>query len=197
MPTTELILIRHGESVWNVEGRWQGQADPPLSERGRSQARDAVWRIAALEAEALYSSNLRRAHETALILGRRIGLEPRVEPRLREFNVGVWSGLTKPEIERRWPGQYARFSFRELDFRPGGGESPRELMARVHEALDEIAHRHAGQRVLLVSHGGVAKSLSGSGLENLGALHLRRGEAGRWKPADSEAPIGSVRQEVL
>jgi broad specificity phosphatase PhoE len=197
MPTTELILIRHGESVWNVEGRWQGQADPPLSERGRSQARDAVWRIAALEAEALYSSNLRRAHETALILGRRIGLEPRVEPRLREFNVGVWSGLTKPEIEQRWPGQYARFSFRELDFRPGGGESPRELMARVHEALDEIAHRHAGQRVLLVSHGGVAKSLSGSGLENLGALHLRRGEAGRWKPADSEAPIGSVRQEVL
>jgi broad specificity phosphatase PhoE len=197
MPTTELILIRHGESVWNVEGRWQGQADPPLSERGRSQARDAVQRIAGLEPEALYSSTLRRAHETALILGRGIDLEPRVEPRLREFNVGVWSGLTKPEIEQRWPGQYARFSFRELDFRPGGGESPRELMARVHQALDEIAHRHAGQRVLLVSHGGVAKSLSGSGLENLGALHLRRGEAGRWKPADSEAPIGSVRQEVL
>jgi len=197
MTAMQLILIRHGESVWNVEGRWQGQADPPLSERGRSQARDAVWRIAALEAEALYSSNLRRAHETALILGRRIGLEPRVELRLREFNVGVWSGLTKPEIEQRWPGQYARFSFRELDFRPGGGESPRELMARVHEALDEIAHRHAGQRVLLVSHGGVAKSLSGSGLENLGALHLRRGEAGRWEPADGEAPIGSVRQEVL
>jgi broad specificity phosphatase PhoE len=197
MPTTELILIRHGESVWNVEGRWQGQADPPLSERGRSQARDAVQRIAGLEPEALYSSTLRRAHETALILGRGIDLEPRVEPRLREFNVGVWSGLTKPEIEQRWPGQYARFSFRELDFRPGGGESPRELMARVHQALDEIAHRHAGQRVLLVSHGGVAKSLSGSGLENLGALHLRRGEAGRWEPADGAAPSESVRQEVL
>ena len=197
MPTTELILIRHGESQWNLEGRWQGQADPPLTERGRSQARDAVWRIACMEAVALYSSSLRRAHETARILGRRIGLEPQVEPRLREFNVGVWSGLTKPEIEQRWPGQYARFSFRELDFRPGGGESPRELMARVHEALDEIAGRHAGLRVLLVSHGGVAKSLSGSGLDNLGALHLRRAEAGRWAPANDTSPIESARQEAL
>jgi broad specificity phosphatase PhoE len=197
MPTTELILIRHGESQWNVEGRWQGQADPPLSERGRRQARDAIERIASLEPAALYSSNLCRAHETALILGRRIGLEPRIEPRLQEFNVGVWSGLTKPEIERRWPGQYARFSFRELDFRPGGGESPRELMARVHEALDEIADRHAGLRVLLISHGGVAKSLSGSGLENLGALPLRRGEAGCWEPANGATPVGSDRQEAL
>ena len=197
MPTTELILIRHGESQWNVEGRWQGQADPPLSERGRTQARDAVERIAGLEPAALYTSNLCRAHETALILGRRIGLEPRIEPRLREFHVGVWSGLTKPEIERRWPGQYARFSFRELDFRPGGGESPRELMARVQAALDEIASRHSGLRVVMVSHGGVAKSLSGSGLVNLGALHLRRGESGRWEPANGATPIASVRQEAL
>jgi len=197
MPTTELILIRHGESQWNVEGRWQGQADPPLSERGRTQARDAVERIAGLEPAALYTSNLCRAHETALILGRRIGLEPRIEPRLREFHVGVWSGLTKPEIERRWPGQYARFSFRELDFRPGGGESPRELMARVQAALDEIASRHSGLRVVMVSHGGVAKSLSGSGLVNLGALHLRRGESGRWEPAHDATPIAWVRQEVL
>jgi broad specificity phosphatase PhoE len=197
MPDTELILIRHAESQWNLERRWQGQADPPLSERGRDQVRAAVSRIAELQPAALYTSDLRRAQQTALILGRRIGLEPQLEPRLREFNVGVWSGLTKPEIERRWPGQQARFSFRELDFRPGGGESPRELMARVHEALDEIAGRHPGQRVALVSHGGVAKSLSGSGLENLGALHLRRGEAGRWAPAHHATPIACVRQEVL
>lgn len=174
---TELVLLRHAESTWNAEGRWQGQADPPLCERGRAQVEAAAPGLANGGFAGLYTSDLRRASETAAILGGALGLVPRPDPRLREFHVGLWSGLTHAEIEARWPGQYARFRIRELDFRPGGGETPQELQQRVEAAFDDIAARHPDARVLVVSHGGVARSL-GAPLENLGQLPLRRGQAG-------------------
>ena len=179
---TELVLLRHAETTWNAAGRWQGQADPPLSDRGRAQVDAVAPELANAGFAGLYTSDLRRAHETADILGRALGLEPRPDTRLREFHVGLWSGLTHPEIEAGWPGQYARFRIRELDFRPGGGESPEELMHRVHAVFDDIARAHPEQRVLVVSHGGVARSLAGAALENRGTLPLRRGAAG-WGPA--------------
>jgi broad specificity phosphatase PhoE len=183
MAATEIVLIRHGESEWNARGLWQGQADPPLSPRGRAEVPRAAERVVDLAPAALYTSDLRRAFQTAEILGRTLGLEPRSDSRLREFHVGAWAGLTVAEIEKRWPGHYGRFRAREPDFRPGGGESSRELLARVLAALDEIGARHAGERVVIVSHGGVARSLvPGTSLENLQALPLRRFADGAWRP---------------
>ena len=190
MSGTEVILIRHGESVWNAERRWQGQADPPLSERGRAQAHDAAAAIAALRPQVLYASDLVRAFETATILGRELGLEPNAEPRLREFHVGEWSGLTVAEIDARWPGEYARFRSREPDLRPGGGESPRELMGRILAALGDIAARHPGERVAAVSHGGVARSLTSASLDNLGFVRLRHAGDRAWHPLDEASGGG-------
>ena len=178
----EIVLVRHGESEWNARGLWQGQADPPLSPRGRHQAEHAAGRFALLAPAALYTSDLARARQTAEILGRALALEPRPERRLREFHVGVWAGLSVAEIEAGWPGQYARFRAREPDVRPGGGESPRELLARVRAALDAIAARHPGETVIAVSHGGVARSLARASLEHLDALRLRRAPDGGWSP---------------
>lgn len=192
MSGTELILIRHGESVWNAERRWQGQADPPLSERGRAQARAAGAAIAALGPQQLYASDLVRAFETATILGQELGLEPSAEPRLREFHVGEWSGLTMAEIDTRWPGEYARFRNREPDLRPGGGESPRELMQRVLAALGDIAARHPGERVAVVSHGGVARSLTSVVLENLGFVRLGHAGGDAWRALDEESGSGPL-----
>jgi probable phosphoglycerate mutase len=179
---TELVLLRHAETTWNAAGRWQGQADPPLSERGRAQVQAAAPELANGGFAGLYTSDLRRASETAAMLGRALGLIPQPDPRLREFHVGLWSGLTHAQIEAGWPGQYARFRMRELDFRPGGGEAPEELVERIEAAFDDIAGRHPDGRVLVVSHGGVARSLAGASLENLEPLSLRRGASG-WMPA--------------
>jgi broad specificity phosphatase PhoE len=183
MSGVELILIRHGESEWNVRGLWQGQADPPLTDRGRSQARAAVEAVSALEPVALYASDLVRAWETAEIVGRGLALEPQPEPRVREFHVGEWSGCTKAEIDTRWPGDYERFRNRELDFAPGGGETPRALMQRVDAALRDIAASHAAARatrVAVVTHGGVVRSLCGVVPGNAELVRVRPGGEGTW-----------------
>ncbi|UCE85487.1 MAG: histidine phosphatase family protein, partial [Deltaproteobacteria bacterium] len=106
----DALLIRHGQSTWNAAGRWQGQGDPPLSDAGRRQARALAGALAAARArfDALLSSDLARARETAAILGEALSLEPEIEPRLRERNVGSWSGRTRREIERSWPEELAR-----------------------------------------------------------------------------------------
>src|SRR5438876_6792690 len=102
---TTLILARHGETDWNRDGRCQGHADPPLNERGREQALELAELLADEPIEAVYSSDLRRAHETARIVADRKGLDVIVDPQLRERDVGHWSGLTAAEIEERFPDQ--------------------------------------------------------------------------------------------
>ncbi len=99
-PVTELLLARHGETDWNRERRWQGHADPPLNELGRAQARRLAEALAGEQLEAIYASDLRRAHETAEIVGARLGLPVTSDPDLREIDVGSWSGLT-PRGARR------------------------------------------------------------------------------------------------
>ena len=98
-----LILARHGETDWNRDGIWQGHGDPPLNELGRRQAAELAERMADVEIEALYSSDLRRAYETAEIVGRAKGVEITADPDLREMDVGSWSGLTTEEIATRFP----------------------------------------------------------------------------------------------
>lgn len=167
-----LWFVRHGQSTWNAEGRWQGQGDPPLSALGRAQAERVADELAAAGIARLVASDLARARETAEILGARLGLAPLFDPALREHDVGAWSGLTHAEIEGRWPGELARFLAGDLALRPGGGESRLALRARVRSAVARLAASAPGA-VALVSHLGVLHALApGSHVETGACLRL-------------------------
>jgi glucosyl-3-phosphoglycerate phosphatase len=155
-----LLCIRHAESTMNAAGLWQGQADPPLSPKGRIQARRLADELVGAGLVALVSSDLARARETAEILGATLGLAVERWPELREMDVGAWSGLSHEEIARCWPEDYARFGGGCPDVRPGGGESRRELHARVTRALTEAAARWPGERVAVVTHRGALRALA-------------------------------------
>ena len=155
MPT-RLVLVRHGETDWNRDNRFQGHADPPLNETGRAQARALATEFRREAFAALYTSPLRRAAETAAIIGYELGLEPRPDDALKEVDVGSWSGLTRAEVERRYATGYARW----LEFGHGwdDGETYDELGARVVTGLARIAERHDGGDVLAITHGGPIRS---------------------------------------
>lgn len=159
MRSTEILLIRHGESTWNAEGRWQGQGDPPLSARGRAQAEALADTFATHGIEILISSDLLRAQQTAQILAARTGLEVLLEPRFRELAVGCWTGCVHDEIRARFPEDFARFFEGDADLRPGGGETFREMQRRVVEALQAVRAAHAMRRVAIVTHRGVIRAL--------------------------------------
>lgn len=157
--STRVILIRHGETEWNREGRMQGHLDSPLTEQGRKQAEEVAERLADLPIKAIYSSDLGRAVKTAQALARRIGLSILPEPRVRERNLGVFQGLTEPEVTERYPDEWQRFLTRDPDYRMPGGESSRDRVVRSAPVLDELGERHAGEVVVLVTHGGILDGL--------------------------------------
>jgi broad specificity phosphatase PhoE len=169
---TTLILLRHGETEWNLSGRWQGQAaDTPLTELGRAQAGIVAGRLRSYPISAIYSSDLLRALETAEIVGQALDLAPIAEPALRESDIGAWTGLNWDEITARFPDQVAAM-FAGEEVRRGGGESYGELQARLAAAAEGIAARHPGQTVLLVSHGAALRSLVAHVLDaSLAQLH--------------------------
>jgi probable phosphoglycerate mutase len=152
-------LIRHAESTWNAAGRWQGQQDPPLSERGRRQAAELARELAGEGVESLITSDLARAFETASILGRELGLRPRPEPALRELDAGAWSGLPRSEIARRDAETLARFDSGDVHVPAGGGENRRDVALRARRALLAIGRENTGRRLAVVTHGGVIRSL--------------------------------------
>jgi broad specificity phosphatase PhoE len=149
---TTILLARHGETNWNRDGRFQGHADPPLNRRGRAQAVDLARALAAEQLAAVYSSPLRRALETAEVVAASHGLEPIPVDGLREVDVGSWSGLTRGEVEERFPEQFSRW----LEFDQGweDGETYEEMGTRAVAALLELAAAHEHERVLAVTHGG-------------------------------------------
>ncbi|HYE06323.1 MAG TPA: histidine phosphatase family protein [Planctomycetota bacterium] len=152
---TELWLIRHGESAGNAGGIFQGQHEYPLSPRGREQAAAVAKRLAATSFAALYCSDLDRAEDTAAAIAGAVRLKPVVEPRLREIDTGTWSGLTAPQIQARFPDEWASWmAKRDPAHRRGGGESYVDVEARMLAVIGEIAERHVGGRVLIVAHGG-------------------------------------------
>ena len=153
------LLIRHAESAWNAEGRWQGQADPPLSPLGREQARAVARELAEAKLDVLLASDLSRALETARQVGEPHGLVPTPDPRLRELDVGRWSGLRREEIEALDADTLERFAAGDPDARPEGGETRREIRQRVRAAMAEIAASFAGRRVGVVTHLGVIRAL--------------------------------------
>lgn len=148
----QLILIRHGQTQWNREGRWQGQSDPPLNTLGRRQARRAALELRGARPDHLYSSDLRRALETAHIIGADLGLAVIPDARLREINLGRWQGMLSPDIEAQYPDDFQGWHTSPLTMRPPDGEDLHTLAARVLEAVSEIALRHPGQRVGIVAH---------------------------------------------
>ncbi len=184
-----MLLVRHGQSTWNAAGRWQGQADPPLSDLGRLQAELAAGALSGVVGGALtavWTSDLRRAAETARIIAAELGLGDVVlDPGLRERAAGEWSGLTRHEIEERYPGylepRAGRSGFAPSDRkRPPGWEHDQQLRARAVATLARIAERATGD-VLVVTHGGLIYTLETS----LGEPFARLANAeGRWVVAD-------------
>ena len=161
MSETALLLIRHAESSWNAAGRWQGHGDPPLSDRGRAQANALARELARETIDVLVSSDLRRAAETAAILGEARGLRPELNPRLRELDLGDWEGLTRDQIERTAGNVLRRFDAGDLDVRPGGGENLREIEQRAFSIVAELVDAHPGRRLAIVTHLGVIRALLG------------------------------------
>ena len=151
---TRLLLIRHGETDWNVEGRYQGQADPPLNERGLAQARALAERLKreGIRPAAIYSSPLRRAWQTAQIIAEAVGAPLFAEPRLKEICLGEWEGVLTPEIMRRWPETFRDWEERPWETRPPGGETIAEVQKRVYAAVDDILARHPNDTVAIVAH---------------------------------------------
>lgn len=150
-----ILLVRHGQSTWNADGRWQGQADPPLSAIGEQQARSAAHHLPPVD--VVVSSDLERARRTAELIAAASGLEVGATyPGLRERDVGEWTGLTRAEIERRWPQAFPG-GLAQLD--PPGGEPLPALLARTVATLHRIAAGWPGRDVLGVTHGGVVRNL--------------------------------------
>ncbi len=156
---TEIWLVRHGETPWNVEGRVQGWEDIPLNAHGVRQAQALGNHLARLaetgsHIDAVYTSDLQRAHHTARIVGQAIGIEPVVEPGMRERNFGVLQGLIYNMMDTHQPEAAKVWRSRDPDGDLPQGETLRTFHTRVVKALDDLAALHPQQRVIVVSHGG-------------------------------------------
>ncbi len=170
---TRLLLVRHGRSELNAEGRVQGWLDPLLDEVGRAQSRAVAGRLRREEPAALYSSTLLRARETAEIIGAELGLPVLLDERLIERGMGDIAGMTGSEIEAQFPELTREWQQSTRMIAPPGGESVELFDRRVREVLGEIVERHAGESVVVVTHGGVLAVYMG---QLLGV------ETGRWAP---------------
>lgn len=155
MTSTSLLLIRHGETAWNAEHRIQGHLDIPLSATGIRQAASLGQRLAAETVTAIYSSELARAWLTAVPFAGRLGLDIVPDSRLRERSFGVFEGLTADEIAARHPEGFRLWRMRDPAWAMDEGESGQQLIDRVLSALHDIASRHHGETVAVVTHGGV------------------------------------------
>jgi glucosyl-3-phosphoglycerate phosphatase len=213
MSADRLIVWRHGRTEWNLDGRVQGQADVPLDETGRQQARDAATRLAALNPARIVSSDLARAASTAAELSRLTGIEVEYDAALREIHVGEWAGLTMDVIAEKYPQVAEIIAAGELglrDVRRGTtGETLTEVATRFASALDRVvAAGVEGDTVVAVAHGlaarvGISRWLGLpfdqwgilGGLSNCAWTSLRFGRNGRWRIEEWNA--GSLPEPVL
>ncbi|HET6657212.1 MAG TPA: histidine phosphatase family protein [Gaiellaceae bacterium] len=184
---TTVYLARHGESDWNVEQRWQGHADRPLTDRGREQARLLAERLADVKLDAVYASDLRRAWETAEAVAAPRGLDVRKLHELREVDVGSWSGHTRDECEERFPEAFARWQGGGTGWEDG--ESYEEMGERIVEVIQAIAADHPDGAVLVVSHGGPIRAVHAHALGVDIATHRRTG------PVEPNARLSAVSVE--
>lgn len=154
MKKTEVILIRHGETVANAQEIIQGQTDTMLNETGERQAERIAERLRDLPFDALYASDLSRAMRTAEAIARPHGCPVIPCPELREWSLGAWEGKTISEVTAQYPGEFEGFVRDSLDMVVTGGESRHALQRRVSDILDALAQRHPGGRIVVVTHGG-------------------------------------------
>ncbi len=152
---TRILAIRHGETAWNVDARIQGHLNIPLNDTGHWQAERLGQALAGEEIAAIYASDLSRAHETALYVGRATGVPVVAELGLRERGFGDFEGRTFAEIEVALPDQAERWRKRDPAFAPNGGESLLQVQERVLATVDRLAKQHPGELIVMVGHGGV------------------------------------------
>jgi broad specificity phosphatase PhoE len=156
---TEFFLVRHGQTDWNVDERWQGHSDIPLNAAGLEQAHQLAEKLAGQHFEALYSSDLQRAVKTAEIIGTSLGLAFQTDPRLREINLGVWEGMLARDVRQEFSAAWEERQRDPLNAHAHGGETLPEVADRLEAAFDDMARYHPAGRVLVVSHGLALKTI--------------------------------------
>lgn len=159
MEKAEIIVVRHGETIWNLDGRRQGHLDSPLTAIGVAQAQAIARRLSSQSLSLLYSSDLGRAYETAKIIENSTGAKIIVDERLRERHLGIFQGLKTEEVQRAYPDEYRLHKTLGPDYAIPGGESMRQQVERNLACLEEIALRHLGETIVVVTHGGVLSGL--------------------------------------
>jgi len=208
--TTRVLLIRHGETAWNATGRWQGHAPVPLNEAGMAQSL-ALGRYLArngFRIDAIYSSDLKRAMQTAEAVAGALGLPVLTDARLREVDLGDWQGLTREEAEAWDPERYAAFRADWRNVPTPDGESRHDLQRRARAAFDDIVARHPGQTIAVISHGGTIGMLLDSlfgpverpSLANTAVTIVEQTTPGApwqleqvgWTPHLDESPLGET-----
>jgi broad specificity phosphatase PhoE len=153
-----IYIVRHGETEWNAQGRIQGHTDISMSDKGRQQAQAVAQRLAQVSFDVAYSSDMSRTSETAQIILGESGVPLHTTPQLREYNKGVFEGLTLHEYARKYPDLYQASLLNDLDFAPIGGETIRQSTARMAQFVDDLNGRHLEDTVLVVGHGGSLRS---------------------------------------
>lgn len=183
MPTTRILLVRHGQSTWNAQGKWQGRADPPLSPLGQHQAVQAADRVGMVD--AIIASPLVRAYQTASIMAEAIGVGPVLtDDRLIETDAGDWTGLTFHDIRTGWPGWLDEHRF------PDNFEKQDDIVARMTSVMFAIRELHPASTVVAVTHSGAMRNLDRSlgdidpSIPNL---------ASRWYDVTASSIVGGER----
>lgn len=158
---TRLTLVRHGKTAWNAEGRFQGRVDVPLNDVGKRQVLRLASRLTDEELHMIYSSDLRRAWETATAISAGHNAPVHAEPRLREIDFGAWEGLTYGEIQERYADVWDAWLEDPMNVAVPDGEILAEVVTRIQSLLNEITSEHSERNVLLVGHGGSLQVLLG------------------------------------
>ncbi|MDO8586780.1 MAG: histidine phosphatase family protein [Armatimonadota bacterium] len=169
----KLILVRHGQTTWNAEDRLQGQLDPELSELGLRQAAAAADALAGERVDAVYSSDLRRALTTALLIAEKRGLPVDATPLLREVNLGAWQGLTLVEVQARYPTEYAAYREDSVANRPPGAERLEDLIDRARRFIETVVADCAAGNIVVVAHGGIIRGALCCALDGAPTLYRR------------------------
>jgi broad specificity phosphatase PhoE len=159
MTVKRVILIRPGETDWNRQGRWQGWVAVPLNTHGRNQARYLARFIRNVGMSALYSSDLKRAVETAEILAETLGYAPSYDARLRERNIGDWQGLTQDEMREWYPIEFQQLMSDRAGYAVPGGESRNQMKARMIAAFNDYLKEDKGETIGILSHSSAIRSL--------------------------------------
>lgn len=186
MTAATLILVRHGETDWNLHHRFQGQSDVPMNDSGRDQAAAAADHLRGVHAAAIYCSDLVRCRQTAEIIGSVVGVAPTVAVELRERSFGRIEGLTRDEAAARFPESWEQRRRDSPAWVPPGGESLGEMWKRILTFTEDLWRRHQGQTFVIAGHGGPLKAIICSAL---GA-----GEQGRMRFAISNGSITVIRR---